>query len=517
MKAILQLLVLMTIAVFQLNSLPQTPSHEAGIATSERPTPSNSQGSESASSDETAKMPQLESVIFEFIKVIGPILGLVGVLVVAIISLSKARMDARYNYASEILKLRLRQIEQFYSPALLLVEQSRIVYEKLLWTIERKKPQLNLDGFRLLDHIYDFKDDPNLSPLISKILKIGIRLSKLIQEKAALVEGELSTIFVEYLAHFDILNAASEQQLPEDQKEGWQEFGYYPRLLNREIREGYKVLITHLKNYSEASDEIIGRLLKQEYPHLGEYRRRMMNNLLYYEHHAKEYISRSDDLDIAELRNHFIETVEATQAERPEISKDQMPCILDVGCGSGRDTIEFINRGYAVTATDASPAMCRECKKKLRNARRKGHPSAAKSLCFESAFDEIDFQSQFDGAWAAASLLHVSLDDMNNVLYRVVRTLKPGGILYMSLKYGQGEREYDTRFYSYFSRRSVTSVVAKLRVARILEIWFSNASGNNLTPIKQFCCRIKERFGLYDRDLWLNVILKKYTHARATK
>jgi ubiquinone/menaquinone biosynthesis C-methylase UbiE len=31
--------------------------------------------------------------------------------------------------------------------------------------------------------------------------------------------------------------------------------------------------------------------------------------------------------------------------------------VLDAGCGSGRDALAFLRRGYHVTAIDASPAM----------------------------------------------------------------------------------------------------------------------------------------------------------------
>ncbi|MGH2508599.1 MAG: hypothetical protein ACRDHZ_14540, partial [Ktedonobacteraceae bacterium] len=188
-------------------------------------------------------------------------------------------MDARYAYASDILKFRLRQIQEFYAPAFLHVEASRIVYEKLLWTLRQERNDICLDEFRLLDHIHEFNKDTKLKPLIDRILGVGNQLTDLISKNSGLIEGGITPTFIEYQGHFSILNAASEQELSERQKEGWQEFGYYPRLLNREIHEGYKVVLEHLENYVNAGDETISKLLRQKPAATGRYRRRLLENL----------------------------------------------------------------------------------------------------------------------------------------------------------------------------------------------------------------------------------------------
>ena len=69
--------------------------------------------------------------------------------------------------------------------------------------------------------------------------------------------------------------------------------------------------------------------------------------------------------------------------------------VLDAGCGSGRDSKHFMERGYTVTAFDASETMC-ECASKLTG-------QEVRKLTFQ----EMDYHDCFDGIWACASLLHV--------------------------------------------------------------------------------------------------------------
>lgn len=44
------------------------------------------------------------------------------------------------------------------------------------------------------------------------------------------------------------------------------------------------------------------------------------------------------------------------EGERQDIPPDERPFALDLGCGSGRDTIEMLGRGWRVLAVDAEPA-----------------------------------------------------------------------------------------------------------------------------------------------------------------
>ena len=96
--------------------------------------------------------------------------------------------------------------------------------------------------------------------------------------------------------------------------------------------------------------------------------------------------------------------------------------ILDAGCGSGRDSKFFLEQGFNVHAIDASMEMCQLAAEYI------GIP--VKCL----RFDEIEFDSQFNGIWANASLLHIEKSSLPDILRKFNRALKPDGIMYASWK-----------------------------------------------------------------------------------
>ena len=109
--------------------------------------------------------------------------------------------------------------------------------------------------------------------------------------------------------------------------------------------------------------------------------------------------------------------------------------ILDAGCGSGRDSLAFLEAGYAVDAFDAAEEICR---------------LASKNLGFTVnclRFEEIIGGPEYDGIWACASLLHVNKNDLPDVMRRLKGLLKPDGIIYASFKEGTTERIKDGRFF----------------------------------------------------------------------
>lgn len=65
--------------------------------------------------------------------------------------------------------------------------------------------------------------------------------------------------------------------------------------------------------------------------------------------------------------------------------------MLDLGCGTGRDTRALIDAGMTVTATDGSPEMAREAEKRLAVPVR------------VQLFEDLDDVVAFDGIWANAS------------------------------------------------------------------------------------------------------------------
>ncbi len=161
------------------------------------------------------------------------------------------------------------------------------------------------------------------------------------------------------------------------------------------------------------------------------------STLAYYEAHAEEFCRSTVGADMSALRARFLRYLPAGGS------------ILDAGCGSGRDSLAFREAGYAVTAMDASPAVCALAQAFL----------GQEVLC--CTFQELAFQEVFDGIWACASLLHVPGEEMGEALTRLHAALKRDGILYCSFKYGKGERMKDGRLFSDYEEESVKTLLTQ--------------------------------------------------------
>lgn len=146
--------------------------------------------------------------------------------------------------------------------------------------------------------------------------------------------------------------------------------------------------------------------------------------LAYYERRAEEFVRDTSDADVSELLGEF--------AALLPVGAD----VLDWGCGSGRDARALAELGFRVTATDASPAMCRAAREL----------SGVEVRC--ERFDELCEQAAFDGIWACASLLHVRSAELPAVLLRAWEALRAGGILYASFKLGSFEGMRNGRWFA---------------------------------------------------------------------
>jgi len=112
--------------------------------------------------------------------------------------------------------------------------------------------------------------------------------------------------------------------------------------------------------------------------------------------------------------------------------------ILELGCGNGMDAARMLQLGFDVDATDGTPEMVAEARKRIDHR--------ARLLRFE----DIDAEAAYDGVWASASLLHVPAQDLPDILGRIHRALRPGGLFVASYKGGHGEgRDHLGRYYNY--------------------------------------------------------------------
>ncbi len=153
----------------------------------------------------------------------------------------------------------------------------------------------------------------------------------------------------------------------------------------------------------------------------------MSNTIDYYNRNAVEYAEQTRAADVTDLYTHFEECL--YPAAR----------ILDLGCGSGRDSRYFNERGYHVVPVDGSPEICRMAAEYTKLPVR----------CLR--FSELDYIEDFDGIWACASLLHVPKQELPAVMEKVERALKADGVLYASFKYGKGEKITEGRHFSYYN------------------------------------------------------------------
>jgi prolyl-tRNA editing enzyme YbaK/EbsC (Cys-tRNA(Pro) deacylase)/phospholipid N-methyltransferase len=139
---------------------------------------------------------------------------------------------------------------------------------------------------------------------------------------------------------------------------------------------------------------------------------RVANTLNYYNENAEEFCENTRDVDFSSFQDRFMN--EVTPGGN----------ILDLGCGSGRDSLAFLQHGYKVTAVDGSSELCRLASKLIgRNV-----------ICAD--FREYRPDRVFDGIWACASLLHLPRDDIRETISGMTPYLKEGGCFYLSFKYG---------------------------------------------------------------------------------
>jgi SAM-dependent methyltransferase len=188
----------------------------------------------------------------------------------------------------------------------------------------------------------------------------------------------------------------------------------------------------------------------------------------YYSKHAQAFCEETATLDLTNAYRPFLELVPINGR------------ILDAGCGSGRDSLYFKRRGYCVTAFDNAEKLVKMASALL------GAPVLHRS------FAEIDFDGEFDGVWACASLLHVPKADMPAALARLLQALKPSGVLYASFKWGHKEEIRKGRLFNDYTENSLRSLLDEMPGTQPVRFW----KASDTRP---------ERRGEY----WLNALLKK--------
>ncbi|WP_176814211.1 class I SAM-dependent methyltransferase [Pseudomonas sp. NFACC13-1] len=190
--------------------------------------------------------------------------------------------------------------------------------------------------------------------------------------------------------------------------------------------------------------------------------------LKYYEDTCREYDRFSSSIDMGEQWASF------------ESMLPSGGTVLDLGCGTGRDIKHFLEAGFIVEGVEPSLAMA-NCARSKTGAK-----------IFDLAAEQIAFVEKYDGIWACASLMHMHKSAFVVTLPKIVRSLKPGGHFYFSLKQGFGEaRNADGRLFSFYEMDEVIDLFSLIANAQIVKQWVSkDLAGRSETQ-------------------WLNILVKK--------
>lgn len=194
-----------------------------------------------------------------------------------------------------------------------------------------------------------------------------------------------------------------------------------------------------------------------------------MNTLDYYNKNSEEYFNSTLNVDMTNTYKEFLKLV-------PEGGK-----ILDLGCGSGRDSMNFIKLGYEVTAVDGSKELAKRASVLL-----------GKEVIV-STFEELELKEKFHGIWACASLLHIKREDLKIVLNNLYNNLDDNGVFYMSFKYGEKEYVDDkNRYFNCFTDESIISFINENTKYNILGLYIT-----------------EDKLGRVNEVKWVNLICNK--------
>lgn len=188
----------------------------------------------------------------------------------------------------------------------------------------------------------------------------------------------------------------------------------------------------------------------------------------YYEIHAADFVASTINADVSKLYAEF------------EIYLKPGCRIMDLGCGSGRDSRYFVEKGYNVVAVDPSPAMCKKTKE------------LAGVITYTLRAEDLTFEDEYDAVWACASLLHVARDNQKAVLRKICRALRQDGILYCSWKYGDQDRLENFRSFTDLDEKELNHILLEVPDLKLIKSWVTT----DVRPDRP-------------EQKWLNALLRK--------
>ena len=194
----------------------------------------------------------------------------------------------------------------------------------------------------------------------------------------------------------------------------------------------------------------------------------MNETINYYNQNGESFASSTVDVEFSAHQGTFLSLL-------PPAAR-----ILDFGCGSGRDAKYFLEHGFRVDAIDGSEAMC------------------AIAMAYTGLgvrhmyFQDLAEEEKYDGIWACASILHLPWVDLEDVFAKMLRALKPHGIIYTSFKYGDFEGFRTGRYYTDMTEERFSRFLAPFRNVALIKSWVTS----DVRPGR-------------DDEKWLNLLLEK--------
>lgn len=195
----------------------------------------------------------------------------------------------------------------------------------------------------------------------------------------------------------------------------------------------------------------------------------MDDTLKYYAQNTEEFIASTLEADMSATQEKFLSLLPKGAS------------ILDLGCGSGRDSLCFLQKGFQVTAVDGSEELAKFASELI-----------GQEVIVADFKDLALPAASFDAIWASASLLHVHSEDLPGILAKVINLAKTGAIFYLSFKYGDFEGERGGRYYTDLNEERFAQFLQKSgRSLEIIEQWVAK----DVRPDKT--------------ELWLNTLARK--------
>jgi ubiquinone/menaquinone biosynthesis C-methylase UbiE len=158
--------------------------------------------------------------------------------------------------------------------------------------------------------------------------------------------------------------------------------------------------------------------------------------------------------------------------------------VLDIGSGAGFDAKYLSENNCEVVGIDLSESFLDIAKEVAPKA--KFYNMDLRNLSFEN--------SDFNGIWASSSLSHTERKDFPKVINSFTKILKTKGVLFLTLKEGEGSQtsiekdlENAERFFTYYNEQEIKDELSK-NGFMILEI--SKNSNRQNTWINFFAKKI---------------------------